>query len=130
MRKLLLLLLLFVAAPVSAQVVNPGGIEFIASADHDAVIDGLPVVTSYQFDTMILTVSGVLAFTKDLGKPTPNSFDQKITARIPEFLTLRPGSYVATVSALGPGGTGRSEPSLPFTVMGGPSAPTVLIVVP
>lgn len=116
------------AATASAQTtVNPTKAEFVASADHNVTVNGTAVVANYQFDTMTSTVTGALAFTVNLGKPTPAA-GNVITVTIPQLAALSTGTYVATVAAVGPGGVGKSAPSNPFVRVGTPGVPTALKV--
>jgi hypothetical protein len=126
---ILLLFALLIAAPAAAQtVVNPTRAEFTASADHTTVVNGTAVLTGYQLDTMTGTATGALAFTVSLGKPTPGA-GNKISVVVSQLATLATGTYVATVSAVGPGGAGKSAPSAPFVRIGPAAAPTGLSVV-
>lgn len=121
-------LFLLIAATVSAQTtVNPTKATFTASADHNTVTSGVVILTSYQLDVMRDTATGALAFSYGMGKPTPAT-GNVITVTIPAFLTMGNGTYVAKVTAIGPGGTGISAPSNPFVKTGGPAAPTGLLV--
>ena len=45
----------------------------------------------------------------DLGKPTPDANDEITVDRATFFSGLAPGTYVATVSAVGSGGEGRGD---------------------
>lgn len=126
----LVCLMLVMASGASAQnMVNPTKAQFTASTDHDAAVGGMAVVTSYQLDAMIGTATGALAFSANLGKPTPDA-SRVIVVPVPQFLTMPNGSYVATVSAVGPGGAGKSAPSNPFSRIGAPAAPTAVSAVP
>ena len=64
-------------------------------------------------DTLTLITSTSTATpltTSDLAKPTPDS-NREIRVDRTSFLSaLAPGTYVVTVSAIGPGGLGRSAP--------------------
>lgn len=121
-------LLCLTASLASAQTVtNPTKAEFIASVDHNTVVNGLPVLTSYQLDTMTGTATGALAFTVSLGKPTPGA-GNLISVVVPQLAALSNGTYVATVSAIGPGGAGKSVPSAPFVRIGPPAVPTAVRV--
>lgn len=123
-------LFVLTAAFASAQtVVNPTKAEFVASADHSATVNGTAVVTSYQLDTMTGTATGALAFTVSLGKPTPGA-GNLISVVVPQLAALANGTYTATVSAVGPGGAGKSAPSNPFARIGAPAAPTGVTAVP
>lgn len=117
---------LLLAAGVSAQtVVNPSKVVFTASPDHSAVVSGVAVLTNYQLDVMKDTATGALAFTQGLGKPTPSATND-ITVTVAQFLTMGNGTYVAKVSAVGPGGANASAPSNPFVKTGAPAAPTAV----
>lgn len=115
----LCLLLLLVALSARAQ--NPPSVSFTASSDHNVLVGTTPVLDGYQLDVMKETASGALAFTRTLGKPTPDASNQ-IVVPVPEFLTQGNGLYVATVSATGPGGTARSVPADPFAWVSQPPA--------
>lgn len=112
------------AGPAAAQTVtNPSAVDFTASADHSRVLtDGTAVLTGYQLDVMIASPTGAVAFTKGIGKPTPDG-NGLISVPVPEFIKLSNGSYTATVSAVGPGGSSPSPASAPFNRVGPPSAP-------
>lgn len=127
---LVALLLLVSSLPASAQVVNPTVVQFTASTDHATVVNGTPLVTSYQLDIMTSTATSALAFTVSLGKPTPDATTSVIvTPVIPQFAALGNGMYVATVSAIGPGGSGKSTPTAPFARIGPAHAPTAVTVI-
>lgn len=127
-RKLALigLVALFVASGAFAQ--QPTWkVEFTPSADHSNVDNaGTPLVTKYE-----LAVTGPggtatpVTVRQDLGKPTCTTLcTVDINATI---LPLPAGSYTATVTAIGPGGSGTSAVSAPFTLQGpmrAPAAPT------
>lgn len=131
MTRFLLILALLLPATGDAQtaVINPTQASFVASADHTLVVAGTPVVTAYQLDVMVSTPTGALAFTFNLGKPTPGT-GNRIAVTVPQLATLATGAYVATVSAVGPGGAGKSIPSLPFGRIGAATAPTDVQVAP
>lgn len=124
--KRMLLVIALSLVPVFAQaqtVVNPSKIVFTASPDHNVVLtSGTAVLTSYELEIMAGTPTGAVAFTKGLGKPAPDG-SNTITVTVPEFLTLMNGTFVGTVSAMGPGGVGVSIPSNPFDHVGKPAAP-------
>ena len=121
-RALLVLLVVGCTSTARAQVVNPTRATFTASADHTATVGAVAVLDHYQLDVMVGTPTGALAFTFGLGKPTPAA-DNSITIPVPPLATLASGLYVATVSAVGPGGTGRSVPSDPFARVASAAAP-------
>lgn len=127
----LLLLLLLLPVRVSAQsaVVNPGGIEFTASADHATVVGGVPAVDHYEFVTVSASALTVTVFTRSLPKGTPDA-QNKLAARIPEFASLSTGDYVGFVDAVGPGGSGRSAASAPFVRLRAPAPTSAPVPVP
>jgi hypothetical protein len=121
MRRLAFCLALFLlAADVRAQTAPTA--VFTASPDHNAVVGGVAIVASYQLDMMHASATGALAFSKGLGKPTPDA-SNTISVAIPEFLAQPSGVYVGTVSAVGPGGAGKSAPSDPFAWVTAPAQP-------
>jgi regulation of enolase protein 1 (concanavalin A-like superfamily) len=122
--RLFFLLALFVAVmlPVTARaqttlVSNPTTLVFTPSADHNAVLaDGRPAVDHYSFD--VYTVGAAQPFqSTNIGKPAPAS-DGSIYYDFSGGVTSWPlpgGNYEARVSAVGPGGSGVSAVSNPFT---------------
>jgi hypothetical protein len=81
-------------------------VVFTASADHDSAVSG------YQLEIFAAGVSPTSApalASTDLGKPMPDPSGEIAVDRSQFFNALLPGSYSATVSAIGPGGRGRSE---------------------
>lgn len=122
-------LLALLAAPAGAQDVRT--LVFTASTDHNATLNGTPILSSYQADVLVGTPTGALAFTQGLGKPTPATPVPPATAgdisidmsQFPSFVSLARGAYVVVVSAVGPGGTSRSLPSDPFLRFGTPVQP-------
>jgi hypothetical protein len=104
------------AVLVTVQTTGTGGtpqaIVFAASADH-----GTSTVTSYVLDVFAAGANPDAATpmaSSDLGKPAPAASNEITVDRSVFFAALPPGSYVATVSAVGPGGRARS-PSAAFT---------------
>ena len=80
---------------------------FGASADHNTL------VTSYRLDIFAAganpNTATRLTFS-DLGKPAPGGGGDITVDRASFFSALAPGTYVATVSAVGAGGEGRGAP--------------------
>jgi hypothetical protein len=119
---------MFSAVSASAQTTtNPARVIFTASSDHAKQLqDGTPAVSSYELDCMVGTVTGAVAFTKGLGKPTPAPTTNDIgPINVPEFITQPFGTFVCTVGAVGPtGGKAFSTPT-PFNSVppAGPNAP-------
>jgi regulation of enolase protein 1 (concanavalin A-like superfamily) len=97
-------MLTFLAPPATL----PRAVSFTASSDHATN------VTSYLFEVFASGVNPSTATplaSSDLGKPTP-AIDGTITVdRSAFFSALAPGSYLATVSAVGPGGRTQGAPA-------------------
>ena len=84
----------------------PHGVIFTASIDHDTN------VTNYLLEVFTSGVdpnTGPAAASSDLGKPTPDANRDVTVDQTSFFNALSPGIYTATVSAVGPGGSARSE---------------------
>ena len=84
---------------------------FTASSDHATS------VTSYLFEVFASGANPATATpvaTSDLGKPAPAANNDITVDRATFFNGLAAGNYVATVRAIGPGGTTRSA-SVTFT---------------
>jgi hypothetical protein len=98
------------SSAVSSITVNaaPRFVVFQASADHTTLVNG------YRLDIFAAGAdpSTALAIAKsDLGKPAPDPATDEITVDRSTFFTaLLPGTYVATVSAVGSGGESQSAP--------------------
>jgi hypothetical protein len=82
-------------------------VEFTASTDNDTD------VTSYLLEVFAAGAdpnTAVAIASIDMGKPTPDA-NQQIAVDETTFLSALPsGTYVVTVSAIGPGGQARSAP--------------------
>lgn len=128
---ILLALLLSLAGAVDraeAQVINPTGVEFDVSADHNTVVVGVPVVARYELRIFLSAAAPTPVSVFDLGKPSPVGI--KATVRnVAMFTPLSSGGYVARVVAIGPGGEGVSDATDPFGKMGAPTKPTAAGVV-
>ena len=86
---------------------GPVIVAFTPSADHDTA------VTNYQLDVFAADANPATATpvaSSDLGKPTPGGDGDIYVDRATFFSTLASGAYIATVSAIGPGGSSRSAP--------------------
>jgi hypothetical protein len=97
-----------VSAPSSTP---PRQVVFTASSDHASN------VTSYRFDVFTSGANPDTAApvaTANLGKPTPNAGNDITADQATLFSSLAPGNYIATVTAIGPGGSTRSA-SVAFT---------------
>ena len=89
----------------------PRLVVFTAAADHATN------VTSYFFEVFAAganPATAVAIASSDLGKPTPDANNDITVDRSALFSALAVGNYVATVTAVGPGGRTRSAP-LSFT---------------
>lgn len=98
------------SAPVSITVTPTSSswvVVFTASVDHNTT------VTSYRLEVFANGADPNTATpvaTSDLGKPTPNASNEIPVDRTAFFTALAPGTYLATVSAVGTGGSSRSAP--------------------
>jgi lipoprotein signal peptidase len=115
------LIVLISAAATSAQtVVDPTVVEFIPSADHDALTaDGRAVVQSYSL-SIFESATRTLLQTVNLGKPTPDA-DGQIRTPFPTFLKPAPLPgvvYEARVAAVGISKTSASAFSNTFSFSG------------
>jgi regulation of enolase protein 1 (concanavalin A-like superfamily) len=96
------------SAPVSITVTPSSSswvVVFTASVDHDTT------VTSYRLEVFANGADPNTATpvaTSDLGKPTPDASNEISVDRTAFFTALAPGTYLATVSAIGTGGSSRS----------------------
>ena len=118
--------------------INPGAVEFVASADHNAKLaSGAAVVAQYVLEVYVVGASAPF-HSVNMGKPNPDSngvvrysFSSSVSG-----WPLPGGTYEARVTAVGPDGVGRSTPSNPFTFTVAsadtqrPSAPTALTAQP
>jgi len=96
------------AVSVTVSAAGPTNAVFTASTDHATL------VTSYRLDVFASGANPNTATpiaTSDLGKPTPDGTNTITVNRATFFSSLAPGSYVATVSAIGSGGQSRSASS-------------------
>lgn len=118
----------------------PWRAEFTPSPEHNAVEQGLPVISSYGLVVYAPGATAPVGPELNIGKPTPNALNV-ISVDVNATMTALPASpncntavainpappfsptcYVAKVIARGPGGFAESAPSLPFTLV--PRAPT------
>jgi hypothetical protein len=95
--------------------VDPRYAEFTASADHNTVVSGQPILTGY---TLRFYLPGALEpfQSAPLGKPTPDALNV-IRIELASSITAFPTAglvYEARVSADGPGGTAASAVSNQF----------------
>jgi hypothetical protein len=94
-----------VSVTVTGSSTPPTGIVFAASADHSTNVTNYLLKVFPQGanpDTATPTA------TSDLGKPTPAGNNDITVDRASFFASLPSGSYIATVTAIGPGGQTRS----------------------
>jgi len=99
-----------VTVTVGAASTAPTKVTFTASADHASV-------TSYRLDVFLPGVDPATATptaSSSLGKPTPDATNTITVDRASFFSALAPGTYQATVSAVGAGGESRSA-AITFT---------------
>jgi regulation of enolase protein 1 (concanavalin A-like superfamily) len=91
----------------SATGTAPTTVQFHASSDH-------AIVTSYRLDIFNNGANPNTATpvaTSNLGKPTPDAAGDISVNRATFLSALAPGTYVATVSAVGSAGSSRSAPT-------------------
>ena len=97
-------------------VVNPKVVEFDPSADHAALTaEGHALVTRYDLQIFLPGATQPIS-TASLGKPAADA-DGKIRVDFSTVLVGWPpanGTYEARVAAVGPTGSGQSDPSNPF----------------
>ena len=113
------------AAAVSAQTLNPTRAEFTPSPDHNTVVSGTALVSSYSLDFFLPGASAPFR-TASLGKPAPDP-DGIIRVDLTQIFIGWPiagTTYVADVSAVGPGGTTPSALSNTFAFSAA-CAPTI-----
>lgn len=115
---------LLLSGAAEAQVVNPSAVEFEASADHNATVLGQAAVTRYELRIYAIGEAMPVS-TFDLGKPAP--VGTRITVTNTAFFTpLAIGEYTARVAAIGPGGEGLSDATVPFGRLPAPAQPTAV----
>src|SRR5262249_7388674 len=111
------------AAAFAQATVNPTKAQFTASSDHNALgSSGTPIVQSYQLEFYIVGATQPFQ-TTSLGRPSPDSTNT-ITVDLTPLVVGWPvpgTSYVATVTAVGPGGSNRSAPSNTFSFLPTPT---------
>ena len=91
-----------VTVTVSAASTPPRLVVFTASSDHATN------VTSYRFDVFARPANPATATpvaTANLGKPTPAANNDITSDQSTLFSSLAAGNYIATVTAVGPGGS-------------------------
>jgi hypothetical protein len=83
---------------------------FSPSADHATLVTSYSVALRRSVDPVTATPVA----TRDLGKPA--IVNNEISVDVSTLVDPLPaGSYYAVVTAIGPGGSSSSSPSLPFT---------------
>ena len=115
-RALALLLLITPQAAFAQTVMDARTAEFVPSSDHSRQSGGVDMVRSYEM--RIYAVGGTQPIrTIDLGKPAPQSdgriridFVSRLSSPLPAGV-----QYEARVAAVGPGGSGLSAGSNPFS---------------
>ena len=106
-------------------VVNPKVVEFDPSADHATLTaEGHALVTRYDLQIFLPGATQPIS-TASLGKPAADA-DGKIRVDFSTVLVGWPpanGTYEARVAAVGPTGSGQSDPSNPFDFQVGVTPP-------
>jgi hypothetical protein len=107
------------ALPAHAQTTNPNVVEFLPSAEHFTTLPtGQPAVTRY--DLVFYQQGAIDGFmVTSLGKPAPEA-DGVIRVGLDTLLVAWPLPNVACegrIAAVGPLGTGTSDPSNAFTYL-------------
>ena len=127
MRRFVTLLgLLLLASVASAQtVLNPTTVTFTPSADHNATVGGVALVTKYELRHYLVGAPSPVQ-TQDLGKPTPVS--GSISAAITSLPFSPTNEYIAKVAAVGPTGVGESAASNHYFFAGPPATPASVSV--
>ena len=95
--------------------VDPTILEFKPSSDHNTITNGVPLVSGYQFEMYRPGASAPFQ-TTPLGKPAvnPQGFVRLSLGALLVPLPSAGIEYTAKVSAVGPGGRGRSSASNKF----------------
>jgi hypothetical protein len=128
MKRLVFVVIIFLLLTVCAEAqTGPFRAVFPASVDHNVVEFQVTKLTAYELLVWDQTdVGATPMLTINMGKPTPDA-SNVITADINAgVITLRAGTYVARVRAVGPGGTSPTPSALsdPFPLQPGvPQAP-------
>lgn len=126
MRLYLTSLFVLLASVAPAQVIVQQSSQVIVAASPDDA-----ALTSYTLD-ILPSAGGAAVFSRSLGKPlmssAPCTFGTDATVMPPpcvtlpigwssaQFTAIVPGTYVAVVTAVAPGGSAPSVASLPFVV--------------
>ena len=96
---------------VTTPLPRPYRAVFVASSNHNTAVDRY-VLNIYPSGANPDTATPVA--TRDLGKPAVVNGECNVDVS-PTVQALAPGNYIATVTAVGPGGSARSAPSAAFT---------------
>jgi hypothetical protein len=109
------------AASGQTNVTNPKVVEFDPSADHSTLTaDGQPMVSRYDLQIFLQGATLPITTTR-LGKPAADA-DGKLRVDFSAILIgwpLANGTYQARVAAIGPTGSGQSDPSNLFDFQAG-----------
>jgi hypothetical protein len=103
----------------SGVVTNARSVTFSSSSQNATMADGRPVVSSYRLEIWTAgsnTTTGTPYRTSDMGKPSTSSTTLTIDQSTFFAGLARNQQFIATVSAIGPGGTARSDPSNVFVM--------------
>lgn len=128
---LVLTLLLSSVTGLSAQTLtNPSTVQFTASADQNAVVNTVAVLTSYEI-RLYDSAGATLKSTLNIGKPTPDATNTISNSQLATvYATVPAGTYTVKVAAVGPGGANETPASAPFTVaVPKPAAPTAAPII-
>ena len=121
MRRVLYGLIIALLLGVAVGAASTVTVTFIASPDHNAVVNGTTVLTSYRVDVYSGTT---VTATKDCAKPTPATVGGVANVvTCPGVSVPSNVSLTAKVVAIGPGGESTSVASDPFASVAAPAAP-------
>lgn len=129
MKRWVFLLVILWAAPTWAQVRDPTTVEFVPSADHNAVYNGAPIVTNYVLYLYYADDLSGWWGRYDLGKPTPDGATGLITLSHPEWFHPQTDETLclAIVSAVGPNGESFSQSSNLFITSTEPTTAPIAV---
>lgn len=125
MRKTLVLgFILFTTNAFGQTVINPRLVEFTPSLDHDIMLsDGTPKVDHYEIQWFASGASAPVS-SGDLKKPAPANGIISVDIRTLLIGIPFGNNYTAKVAAIGPTGSGVSNPSNPFDFVSPPAPAT------
>jgi hypothetical protein len=100
-------------------VTNARSVTFTSSSHNETLPGGQPVVSSYRLEIWTAgsdPTTGTPYRTSDMGKPSTSSTTLTIDQATFFAGLPRNQQFIATVSAIGPNGSARSEPSNAFVM--------------